>query len=554
MFKEEITDELHKILEKRISKEEIRNILEVPANQSFGEFSFPTFALAKILKKSPKLIAEELAEQFKLDSVSHIKTINGFLNFYIDRDSASKIILNEIRTPHTHAFNRLKGQTIVIDYSSPNIAKPFSMGHFRATVLGDALSKILEKSGANVIGINHLGDWGTQFGKLIVAYKEWGEFSKVQENPIKELFELYQKFHVEAETNPILDNEARNAFNQLEHGNNEYTELWLWFREVSIQAFQSLYVKLNIEFDYIQGESFYNNQLNKVSDILEEKELLELDQGAYIVRLNETTPPALIKKKDGASLYITRDIAAMLYREKQYHPNDVLYVVGQEQSVHFNQLGQMASLLDVTTNIEHIPFGLILKNGKKMSTRKGAVVLLEDIINDVEIQALEVITEKNPNLINKEKIAEKVSIAAIKFFDLKYDRLNSYEFNIKDMLKFDGETGVYVMYTNSRIQSILRKSVHNGKVDNFIYEDKMWPVLNQLSKYPEVIMAAADKRMPSEICKYVIGLCRLFNSYYGSEKIIGSDNEISRIQLLHIVSDIIKDAMMLLGIETVDEM
>lgn len=313
-----------------------------------------------------------------------------------------------------------------------------------------------------------------------------------------------------------------------------------------------LYDQLNVSFNHTQGESFYNDQLDETAKLLKEKNLLEFDDGAYIVRL-KNIPPALIKKRDGASLYITRDVAAMLYRAENYEADKILYVVGQEQSVHFEQLSQLAELLHVKTEIEHIPFGMILKNGKKMSTRKGEVVLLEDIIAEVKERALEVISNKNPNLENKEQVAGKIAIGAIKFHDLKNDRMNSYDFNIEDMLKFDGETATYVNYTNSRIQSILSKNqvVHNKE---FVFEENMWPILKHMAKYEEVLEEAAIRYSPSVICRYVMQLCRLFNTYYGQERIIRSNNEKSKLILLQLISRNIKQAMSMLGIETVDSM
>lgn len=553
MFKEKIAEQLHPILNHAITKTDILNLLEVPANESFGEYSLPTFTLAKYYKKSPQEIAEEIKNKFHSDYIQSVENINGFLNFHINKQMAAEKVIDMIETHTFYQFTDLASQKIVIDYSSPNIAKPFSMGHFRATILGDALSKILIRNGADVIGINHLGDWGTQFGKLIVAYKMWGQKQAIEEQPIKELFKLYQKFHVEAETNPQLDDEARLAFKLLEEGHTEYIELWQWFRALSIHSFQALYSKLNVSFDHIQGESFYNHQLNASVKVLEDENLLEYDQGAYIVRLDDL-PPALIRKQDGASLYITRDLAAVLYRTKHYTPDQVLYIVGQEQAVHFKQLSELVKLLNIETDINHVSFGLILKDGKKMSTRKGKVILLDDIIEEVETHALQIINHKNPELKNKELVAEKISIGALKFYDLRNDRKNSYEFNIDQMLQFDGETGVYVMYTNARIQSILKKGQTKSMPQQFNFDEKMWPLFKQLSKYPETVKEAADKKAPSIICHYIIKMCKTFNSYYAHERIINSHDETDKLYLLEIISNNIKDAMSLLGIEVVDDM
>lgn len=552
MFKEKIAEDLYGVLKDHMGLQEIVEILEVPSNEEFGDLSFPTFTLAKVFRQAPKSIAKDISTEFQSEIVSEVEVVNGYVNFYIDRMVGSRIVMNAINNNSFGDTLYLEGQSYVMDFSSPNIAKPFSMGHLRATILGDALSRILKNNGAKVIGINHLGDWGTQFGKLIIAYKKWGNPDVIESDPIKELFTIYTHFHKEAEKDPSLDEEAREAFNKLENGDKEYIKLWQWFRTVSLDAFQVLYDQLSVSFDHIQGESFYNGMLEQASDQLEQRNLLEYDEGAYIVRLTDV-PPALIKKKDGASLYITRDLAAMLYRVHQFNPDKIYYVVGQEQSIHFEQLSQLAKMLDVKTEIEHIPFGLILKDGKKMSTRKGEVILLENIISDVKAAALEVISQKNPNLDEKEKVAGIIAVSAIKFYDLKNDRMNSYDFNIEDMLKFDGETATYVMYTNSRIHSILRRKKIEHDLE-FVFEDNMWPLLKHLVKYEDILKEAADRYSPSVICRYVMQLCRFFNTYYGKERIIDSENEQSKLLLLQRISENIKEAMSVLGIEIVDEM
>lgn len=552
MLKNRIAEDLHKVLEDHLSMEEVIKILEIPSNEEYGDLSFPTFTLAPLFRKSPKLIAEDISMKFQSELVSSVEVINGYINFYIDKNMVSTFIMDTVLGEKFGDTSYLEGQSYAMDFSSPNIAKPFSMGHLRATILGDSLSRLLKKNGAAVIGINHLGDWGTQFGKLIVAYSKWGDAQKVEANPIQELFALYTRFHKEADKNPSLNQEARDAFSKLERGDRQYLDLWEWFRTVSLEAFQKLYDQLDISFDYIQGESFYNDKLEATSILLEKQNLLEYDDEAYIVQL-EDVPPALIKKKDGASLYITRDIAAMLYRTDVFYPDKILYVVGQEQSVHFEQLSQLGELLDLKPEIRHIPFGLILKDGKKMSTRKGEVILLEDIIEDVKKEAMFVIDEKNPELQDKEAVAEKIAVSAIKFHDLKNDRMNSYDFIIEDMLKFDGETAIYVMYTNSRIHSILRKSELDSD-DAMTFDDAMWPLLKHMARYEDVLVEAADRYAPSVICRYTLQLCRLFNAYYGKERIIGSGNEQSKLILLKQISKIIKDAMSVLGMEVVDEM
>ncbi|QUM66887.1 arginine--tRNA ligase [Staphylococcus delphini] len=553
MFKQSIAKDLYQILQDQMTFDEIYQLIEYPANENHGEYSFPTFQLAKIFKKPPVEIANSIKEKFDNVDVRQTEVVNGFLNFFLDRDVSAQKIIAHFGNGHLESNQTLSGEKIVIDYSSPNIAKPFSMGHLRATVLGDSLSKILEANGAEVIKINHLGDWGTQFGKLIVAYQKWGDAKKVEENPIKELFYLYTKFHEVSEEDSQLDAEAREAFRLLESGNDEYEALWSWFREVSMTSFNALYKLLDIHFDYIQGEAFYNDKLTDTVKLLEQKGLLKRDDGAYIVEL-EDLPPALIKKSDGASLYITRDLSAVLYRTATFDPTRILYVVGQEQSIHFKQLEQVTHLLGLKTVIEHVPFGLILQGGKKMSTRQGKVVLLEDIIAEVEAAVLKTLEEKQSELTNKQETAREIAIASVKFYDLKNDRLSSYDFKIDEMLAFEGDTALYIMYTYARMQSILRKSGYaNNAKESFQFEENMWAILKHLKSYHEVLEIAAVNYTPSSICRYTLQLCRHFNSYYNVERILGSENEKSKMILLEIVSKNIEEAMQLLGIKLIKE-
>lgn len=548
-----IAAQLHDILNEHLSLDEIEALVEVPADTAHGDYAFPTFRLAKVMRQAPPKIAADIAEKFSSPIVDDVKVVGGFLNFYLAHAEVAKTMLNAIVSDDFGKSTSLKDKTFVIDFSSPNIAKPFSMGHFRATILGDVLQKILEANSAKVVGINHLGDWGTQFGKLIVAYKMWGDEDAVRANPIPELFKLYVRINNEEKENPELADKGRHAFALLEQGDAEMHELWSWFRTVSLEAFDVLYQRLNITFDAVQGEAFYNDVLKDVSALLEEKGLLKLDDGAYIVPL-EDLPPALIKKRDGSSLYITRDIAAVMHRAEHYNPDHILYVVGHEQSVHFNQLAQVIDKMDMDIDIEHIAFGLILKDGKKMSTRRGQVLLLEDIIDEVKARVLEVMAEKGTSIEDKDHVAEKLAIGALKYHDLKPDRNNNYDFNIDDMVSFEGDTAVYINYTNSRIQSILKKSTFEIGLESFKYDENMWPLINHLATFPTVVEDAADKYAPSLIARYVMQLCRHFNTYYGNTRIIGSDNEASQIFLLNLVSKNIVKAFGLLGIDVVDAM
>lgn len=548
-----IAKALHTHLDEHLSLEEIEKLVEVPADRTHGDYAFPTFRLAKTMRRSPQTIATELADKIEHPIIKEITVIGGFLNIHLNHSEVALMMLADIESPGFGQSDIFTDQTFVIDFSSPNIAKPFSMGHFRATILGDVLKKLLVRQGAEVIGINHLGDWGTQFGKLIVAYKMWGDEAAVRANPIPELFKLYVRINEEEKDNPSLADKGRHAFSLLEMGDAEMLKLWDWFRTVSLETFQVLYDRLNITFDKVQGEAFYNNKLEYVNTLLEDKGLLKYDDGAYIVPL-EDMPPALIKKRDGSSLYITRDIAAVLNRIEHHAPDHLLYVVGHEQAIHFKQLAAVIEKMDIDIDIEHVSFGLILKDGKKMSTRRGKVLLLEDIVDEVKMRVLDVMKEKGSSIDNLDSVAETLAIGALKYHDLKYDRNNSYEFNIRDMVEFEGDTAVYINYTNARIQSILKKGISASTRENFIYEETMWPIINHLSTYPDILREAAATYTPALLTRYIMQLCRQFNSYYGNTRIINAENEASQKYLIELVSKNIVDAMALLGIEVVDAM
>lgn len=552
-MKKIIVQALHTHLSEHLTLEEVEQLVEVPADTTHGDYAFPTFRLAKLMRKSPQIIAAELADKVTHPIIKEITVIGGFLNVHLNHSEVAVMMLEDIESPTFGQSNIFNNQTFVIDFSSPNIAKPFSMGHFRATILGDVLKKLLQSQGADVVGINHLGDWGTQFGKLIVAYKMWGDEAAVRENPIPELFKLYVRINEEEKEDPSLADKGRHAFALLEQGDAEMLDLWDWFRTVSLETFQVLYDRLDITFDKVQGEAFYNDQLEYVNTLLEDKGLLKFDDGAYIVPL-EDMPPALIKKRDGSSLYITRDIAAVLNRIEHHSPDHLLYVVGHEQAIHFKQLAAVIEKMGIDIDIEHVAFGLILKDGKKMSTRRGKVLLLEDIVDEVKTQVLEVMKEKGSSINDLDSVAETLAIGALKYHDLKYDRNNSYEFNISEMVEFEGDTAVYINYTNARIQSILKKGEGAGTREGFIYEESMWPIINHLSTYPNILAEASSKYSPSLLTRYIMQLCRHFNTYYGNTRIIGAENEVSKKYLLDLVSKNIVDAMALLGIDIVDAM
>ena len=456
--KDIIAKELAKVIPS-LDAEQITNLLEQPKSSDLGDIAFPAFSLAKLERKAPQAIASDIAEKIDSSQFERVVATGPYVNFFLNKDAISKQVFQTIireGSEYGHGHQG-EGRKITIDMSSPNIAKPFSVGHLRSTVIGDALANIFNKMGYQAVKINHLGDWGKQFGLLMVAYKKWGSKEAVEKNPISELLNLYVRINAEIETNPELDDEGRFWFKKLEDGDPEATELWQWFRDESLVEFNRIYQELDVTFDSYNGEAFYNDKMDEVVELLSEKDLLKESQGASIVDLEDVDlPPALIKKSDGATLYITRDLATALYRKRNYDFVKSIYAVGQEQANHFRQLKAVLKKMgyDWADDMEHVEFGLVTKNGKKLSTRKGNIILLEPTIQEAVSRALAQINEKNPGLENKEEVAHAVGVGAIKFYDLKTDRRNGYDFDLEAMVSFEGETGPYVQYAYARIQSI----------------------------------------------------------------------------------------------------
>ncbi|WP_066249554.1 arginine--tRNA ligase [Neobacillus drentensis] len=562
-FKQELAAILYDLLDQTISAKELELMIEKPKNQELGDLAFPCFTLAKLKRKSPNLIAEELREQINSPIFEKVEVVGAYLNIFLNKKAASEKVIHDIISQKA-AYGALtfgNGGAVTIDMSSPNIAKPFSMGHLRSTVIGNSLALIVEKCGYKPIKINHLGDWGTQFGKLITAYQLWGDAEKVKLNPIKELLTLYVKFHKEAESNPTLEDQGRSWFKRLEDGDEQALALWKWFREESLKEFSRIYQLMNVEFDSYAGEAFYNDKMDRVVKLLEEQQLLVESEQAQVVELTEEQlPPCLIKKSDGATLYATRDLAAALYRQEEYQFVQSLYVVGHEQSLHFKQLiavlGKMG--YDWSKQMHHIPFGLMLKDGSKMSTRKGKVVLLEEVLNESIAMARDNIEVKNPNLPNKDDVAKQVGVGAVIFHDLKNNRMNDIEFSLEDMLRFEGETGPYVQYTYARASSILRKA--NLKVDEgaLTYEntwEKEWKVTSLLMEFAPAIKRACKNFDPSQVAKYIIDVAQAFNKYYADVKILEDNAEQQgRLALVYSVTEVLKEGLRLLGLEAPAEM
>lgn len=564
-YKQIVAEDLSAQLSEHLTTEEIYNLLEKPKNEEHGDLAFPTFQLAKVFRKNPAEIASDISGDFSSEIVSSVNVVGPYLNFYLDKGEVSAEVLGEIISKKQHYGNSDvgAGKNIPLDMSSPNIAKPMSMGHLRSTVIGNALANIVEKLGYEPIKINYLGDWGTQFGRLITAYKLWGEEEKVRANPIAELNELYVRFHEELEEEPELESVGREWFRKLEAGDEEATELWRWFREESLNEFHTIYERLGITFDSMDGESFFNDKMDEVVDILIEKELLVEDQGAQVVRLDQyDLQPALIKKQDGATLYITRDIAAALYRKRTYDFEQALYVVGQDQIYHFNQLKAVLRTMgyDWEEDIHHVIFGLISIDGAKMSTRRGKVVLLEDVLNEAVERALTQINEKNPNLVNKEEVAEKVGVGAVVFHDLQHDRRNDFNFNLDDIVQFEGETGPYVQYTRARALSILKKA--NVDADYFkdnnkfsLTDDYSWSIVKLIQSFNGVLARAHREFEPSIVAKHALSVAQAFNKFYANVRVLDDNPEKdSRLALVYAVALMLEEDLRILGVQAPDEM
>ena len=543
--------------------EAIVNLLEVPKNSSMGDLAFPAFSLAKVLRKAPQAIASGLVEKIQSDKFEKVQAIGPYINFFLNKQEISQAVLAEvIAEGKDYGQQELgQGKNITIDMSSPNIAKPFSIGHLRSTVIGDSLAKIFEKIGYKSVKINHLGDWGKQFGMLIVAYKKWGDEGAVRATPINELLKLYVRINKEAESQPELDEEARDWFRKLEAGDQEAISLWQWFRDESLVEFNRLYDLLRVQFDSYNGEAFYNDKMDEVVTLLEDKDLLQESQGAQVVKLDKygIENPALIKKSDGATLYITRDLAAALYRKRTYDFAKSIYVVGNEQAAHFKQLKAVLKEMDYdwSDDITHVPFGLVTKDGKKLSTRKGNVILLEPTIAEAIKRAGDQIEAKNPDLPNKEAVAQAVGVGAIKFYDLKTDRLNGYDFDLDAMVSFEGETGPYVQYAYARIQSILRKADFKADpaVGYYLDDAESWEIIKLIQNFPAAIKRAADNFEPSIIAKFAISLAQAFNKYYAHNRILDQSPERdSRLALSYTTALVLKEALRLLGVDAPDEM
>lgn len=548
-----------------LSREDIASLIEIPPKPELGDFAFPCFRLAKTMRKAPQMIAQDICDAIgSVDFIDEIKVQGAYLNFYINKNIFVKSMIESAKADNFGGATIGDGQTICIDYSSPNVAKNFHVGHLRTTIIGNSLYKIYSKLGYNVVRINHLGDWGTQFGKLIVAYKAWGNEDAVKKDGVAELMRLYVRFHDEAEKNPELNDEARAWFTKMEHGDEEALKIWQWFKDISLIEYKRTYELLGVDFDYYLGESFYRDKTEDVVNRLTGANLLSESEGAKIVSLDDyDMAPCLILKNDGSSIYATRDLAAIFYRKETYKFSKCLYVTGQEQKLHFAQVFKVVELLGnewAKDQLVHIPYGLVSLEGAKLSTRSGNVIYAEDILLEAISKIREIIEEKNPDLPDKDETAKKIGVGAVLFNDLYNQRIKDVSFKWEKLLNFDGETGPYVQYTHARCASILRKVEGfdaNADIDySQITDPEAIDLLKEISRFPKVVVDAADKYEPSVVARFAVDVAQSFNKFYNACRINveEANTRNARVMLVLLTKKTIKDALALLGIDCPEQM
>lgn len=563
-YKEYIAERLEKTT--GLSQGELKKVMETPPDPKMGDIAFPCFILARVMRKAPPVIATELLAEFADDEMfEKVEAVGGYLNFFCSRTAFISDVMKRVDASQgSFAKSDIgAGKTVCIDYSSPNIAKPFHIGHLFSTAVGNSLSRIYSYLGYKVERINHLGDWGTQFGKLISAYKRWGDREVIEKDPINELLKIYVKFHEEAEKNPALDDEAREYFKKLESGDKETLALWQYFRDVSLKEFNRVYDMLGVGFDSYAGESFYNDKMQEVVEILDEKGLLLESDGAKVVMLDELNiPPCIILKSDGATIYATRDIAAALYRKRTYDFDKNIYVVGTPQALHFKQIFAVMEKagFEWAKDCVHVNFGLVKFPDKKLSTRHGDVVFLEDVLNESINKTLDIITESNPDMEDKQSVAKKIGIGAILYTFLKNSREKDIVFSWDSMLDFEGESAPYVQYSYARGRSILRRCDIDYKNPDFslVSSDEEYELVKQINAFGTAIEDAAAKNEPFYINRYVTLLAKAFNKFYNTCPILKGDVDVetkrARLALVDATTQVIKSALSLLGIETVESM
>ena len=565
-FKQIIAKQISKTID--INEEELESYIETPKDNKNGDYAFPCFRLAKELRKAPPAIANEIKEKIEaVEEIEKIEVAGGYLNFFINKSILTEEVLEEISKAEQYGKSEIgKEKNIVIDYSAPNIAKPFHIGHLRSTVIGGALYNIYKYLGYNVTGVNHLGDYGTQFGKLIEGYKMWGKEYDIEKDPINELTKIYIRINEACKNDEQILENCRNNFKKLEDGDSYCVEIWKKFRELSLQEFQKVYDLLGSKFDSWNGESFYSDKMPEVIEILEKTGKLIESQGAKIIDLEDKgiNTPCIIEKSNGSTTYATRDLAAILYRARTYDFDKALYVTSYEQVLHFKQVFEVAKLLGLdekyTKGLEHVSFGMVLLPEGKMSTREGNIIKLEDLLNEAISRAQEIIEQKNPELENKEEVAKKVGIGAVIFNDMSASRIKDEVFDWNTILNFQGETGPYVQYTYVRTKSVLEKAgylpkIEEVKVENLADEYSL-AILKLIYNFEDVLIQVTDKNEPSILARYLIDLAKAYSSFYNENKIIVEDKDIqnARIYLTYAVSEVLKQGANLLGIQMPEKM
>ncbi len=563
-FKNEVVEAIKKEVE-GLTKEDILGLIEIPPSYDMGDYAFPVFRLAKEYKKAPQLIAEELSQKLgDNEYFERIENAGPYLNFFINKEKLMKDTIDQVvkEGDRFGSSNIGEGKTVIVEYSSPNIAKPFHIGHIRTTVIGNALYNIYSFLGYDTVSINHLGDYGTQFGMLISAYKKWGDRSVIEKDPIRELLKLYVRFNTEAEKDESLRDEARYWFRELENGNEEALDLWKWIREISLKEFNKVYDMFGIEFDSYAGEAFYSDKMDVVIDTLKEKNLLERSQDADIVDLEEfDMPPALIRKSDGSTLYMTRDLATAIYRKEHYDFYKNIYVVASQQNLHFKSLFKVLDLMgyEWSKDCIHVPFGMVSLEDGTLSTRKGRVVFLEDVLNKAIDSTKEIIEARNPNLENKEEVAKQVGIGAVIFQELFNQRIKDYVFSWERTLSFEGETGPYVQYTHARICSLLDRGDFKleSEIDYSLLngEDEI-NIIRAIYDFPQTILDAMEKNEPYYITRKLVDIAQLYNKFYNANTINTEDEKLkaARLKLSYVTKEVLRIGLKLLGIEAPERM
>ena len=550
--------------EVEIAPADIAAALEIPPDTAMGDYAFPCFKLSKALRKSPMMIADALAGAIHADFLHKVESVKGYLNFFIDRATYAEKVLGLALSQGEHygADDSGAGKTVVLDYSSINIAKRFHIGHLSTTMIGNSLVRLHRFFGWNAVGVNHLGDWGTQFGKMIAAYKRWGDHDTVAAGGVDEMVKLYVRFNAEAEKDEALNDEGRAWFKKIEDGDPEALEIFNWFKSVTLKDAERVYDMLGVKFDSYAGESFYNDKMQPVIDELKEKGLLIEDNGAQIVDLQDYgMPPALILRSDGATLYITRDLAAAKYRKDTYHFDKSLYVVAYQQDLHFRQLFKVLELMgyDWYKQCEHVSFGMVSFGGEALSTRQGHVVYLDDLLTQAVHKARALIEEKSPELDNKDEVARQVGIGAVVFFDLYNNRIKDIDFTWERALNFDGETGPYVQYTHARACSVLRKAeaLEKAEPDYAALSDPFsQDVVRLIEQFPDVLKSAVNRSEPSMVTRFAVDLAQAFNKFYYENKVMVEDGGVraARLLLTDAVRQVLKQALYLIGVEAPERM